>query len=284
MASKKLTERQEMQKEAAREMSVFKRDDMIQKSRVELTVQEQRCVLYAISRIKPSDSVFQEYTFELKDFYSLCGIEDRSYTRLKQSLKKLADKSWWAEIDEKGTESVLRWFSVLRTNKKSGKVTVKFHEDMMPFLLQLAEQGVFYTQYNMRYILPMKCQYSPRLYEVLKSYEKNNRQWYFELEELKYVLNCQNYERWPDFRRRAIEPAVKEINEFSDLKIGWRPIKEGNKVVRIEFFMKKKGAEELLETKRHIRDQLDGQLNLEELLREAREENAFKAQFFKDDN
>ncbi len=283
MASNKLSERQEMQREASREMSVFKRDDMIQKSRVELTVQEQRCILYAISKIKPTDSVFQEYTFELKDFYSLCGIEKDTYSDFKKALKKLADKSWWATIDDSGTESLLRWFSTLKTNKRSGKVTIKFHEDMMPYLLQLAEQGTFYTQYNMRYILPMTSQYSPRLYEILKSYEKNNRLWFFEIDELKYLMNCQNYERWPDFRRRVIEPAVKEINEYTDIKIGWQPIKEGMKVTRVEFFMKKKGPEELLDTKRRIRDELDGQLNFEDILRQSQEENSAKAQFFKNE-
>jgi hypothetical protein len=61
---------------------------MIQKGRHELSLQEQRCVLYAISKIKPEDAVFQEYTFELKDFYTLCGIEDQSYTRLKIHIAK----------------------------------------------------------------------------------------------------------------------------------------------------------------------------------------------------
>ena len=46
-----------------RSLLVFKRDDLIQKSRYSLTVQEQRIVLYAMSKIKPTDDAFQEYTF-----------------------------------------------------------------------------------------------------------------------------------------------------------------------------------------------------------------------------
>ena len=75
MAQKKLSERQELKVRSDREMEIFKANDMIQKGRHELTLQEQRCVLYAISKIKPDDTVFQEYTFELSDFYRLCGLQ-----------------------------------------------------------------------------------------------------------------------------------------------------------------------------------------------------------------
>ena len=90
-------------------------------------------------------------------------------------------------MPEGETESAVSWFDVVRTNKKSGKVTVAFHRDMMPYLVELAkqaEQGMFYTGYNLQFILPMSSRYSPRLYEILKSYQKNNREWFFELEDL----------------------------------------------------------------------------------------------------
>lgn len=283
---KRKTERQDLVNRASREMSVVKRDDMIQNARFSLSIQEQRCVLYAISKIKPEDAAFTEYTFELKDFYTLCGIEDQSYTRLKQTLKGLSDKSWWAEIDDKGTESLLRWFSTLRTNKRSGKVTVKFHEDMMPFLLQLAtqarEQGAFFTQYGLKYVLPMSSQYSPRLYEILKSYQKNNREWFFETDELKRILDCQNYKNFNDFKRFALEPAVDEINRYTDLNVAYDVEREGrgNKVTRVIFFMAGKNSQDLLETDRTIHETLDGQMSLEDFMEEF--DNSVRAKFWRE--
>lgn len=283
MAKSKLTTRQLLQRDAGREMSVVKRDDMVQKSRHQLSVREQRCVLYAISKIKPDDTAFQEYTFSLADFYALCGLADQSYTELKAILKGLSDKSWWATIDDKGTESVVRWFTIVRTNKKSGKVTIKFHEDMMPFLLQLTTQNAFYTSYNLQYVLPMSSQYSPRLYEILKSYQKNNREWYFELDDLKRLLDCQSYERWPDFRRRALEPAVEEINQYTDINIAWDVEKEGKKVTRVIFYMAKKNADALLDAKRAIQNKLDGQLTIEDILAQLPDEaDSVKARFYRE--
>lgn len=281
---KRKTERQELANQAAREMSVVKRDDMIQHARFSLSIQEQRCVLYAISKIKPEDTAFTEYTFELKDFYALCGIEDQSYTRLKQTLKGLSDKSWWAVIDDKGTESLLRWFSTLRTNKRSGRVTVKFHEDMMPYLLQLAtqarEQGAFYTQYGLKYVLPMRGQYSPRLYELLKSYQKNNREWFFDTDEIKRVLDCQSYKNFNDFRKRVLDPAVEEINNFTDLNVAYDTERSGRggKVTRVIFFLAGKSKQALNETNMMIYRQLDGQMSIDDFIEEFNQ--SVRAQFW----
>lgn len=280
MARKRLSEKQEMQLRSSREMEIFKHNDMLQKGRHELSLQEQRCVLFAISKIKPEDTVFQEYTFELADFYKLCGLQKESYTELKALMQRLADRSWWASIDDKGTESLVRWFSTLRTNKQSGKVTIKFHEDMMPFLLELTKQDKFYTHYQLKYILPMKSQYAIRLYELLKSYQRNNHEWFFDIEKLKKQLNCENYTRFPDFRRWVIEPAVSEINEYTDIKIAWDTVKEGRRVSRVVFYMVGKKDSELLEADAAVNDALDGQIDILELMTES--ENSIKSKFFKE--
>lgn len=279
MANKKLSERQELQVQSGRDMEIYKRNDMIQKGRHELTLQEQRCVLYAISKIKPDDTVFQEYTFELGDFYKLCGLQGDSYTELKAILIGLKQKTWWVETAP-NEESTVSWFNKVRTNKKSGTVTVRFDDDMMPYLLELSKQDAFYTHYQLKYILPMKSQYAIRLYELLKSYQRNNYEWFFDIDGLKKQLNCENYKDFYDLRRWVIEPAVAEINEFTDIKIAWEPVKEGRKVVRVTFYMVGKKKTDLLEAERAISDALNGQIDLSELLKESR--SSVKAQFLRE--
>lgn len=269
MARRKLNEQEKMRRNASRNMEVYKRDDMIQKARHRLSVQEQRCVLYAISKITPEDTAFSEYSFDLNDFYAMCGLQKESYTELKEILRTLKSKSWWVEIDDQGTESAVSWFNVVRTNKRSGKVTIKFHEDMMPFLLDLAKQDAFYTSYNLKYVLPMNSQYSPRLYELLKSYQKNQSQWFFEIEDLKYHLDCQHYKDFHDFKRFVLEPAVAEINQYTDLAIAYSVQRKGRKVTRVIFYMDDKTDLELDETELKIQTELDGQISLMDEVMEA---------------
>lgn len=257
MVQKKLSERQQMQVEAERSMAIYKRDDMIQQGRHQLSLSEQRCILYVISKIKPTDSSFTEYEIDLADFYRVCGLKNESYTDFKGIVKGLADRSWWAEIDD--SESLVRWFNVVRLRKNSGKVIIQLHPDMMPYLLELTAQGAYYTGYELQYILPMSCQYSPRLYELIKSYEKNkNVRWFFGIDELKAKLNAENYKNFADFRRFCLDPAVKEINEHTDISLSYETEKEGRKIARVEFFFKKKKKGEIAEVKQSNREKLDG--------------------------
>lgn len=284
MAKRKLSERQEMKKQAGREMSVYKRDDMVQKSRQDLTIREQRCVLFAISKVQPTDKVLQEYTFELSHLYDICGLDGESYTELKAILNGLADRSWDLPLkDNPDTISRVRWFSTLRTNKKSGLVTIKFHEDMMPYLLNLTGRDEFYTGYSLQYVLPMSSQYAPRLYELLKSYRKNRMTWYFETEELKRLLNAENYKNFNDFSRRVLVPAVEEINKFTDLKIAYEVKKEGRRFARVEFYMAEKKGRELVDAKLAGEAELDGQVDLFENLKALQAEgDSVKERFFRE--
>ena len=263
------------QAHAERALEVFKRNDMIQKARFSLSVQEQRTVLYAISKIQPTDTYLKEYTFEIKDFYNMIGWSNQSYTEFKAMLKALSDKSWWITLPT-GEESLVRWFTTARSNKKSGKVTVKFHEDMMPYLVQLAQGTDFYTKYQLQYVLPMSSQYSPRLYEILKSYQYNNRQWFFDIDELKHLLDCENYTNFSDFKRFALDPAVDEINKYTDIAIFYSVEKDGRKVVRVNFFMEKKTESEIIKVQIDNNRELD-QISVFDIEREVAEapERAF---------
>ena len=256
--------------EKERSMRVYKADELLQKARFTLSLNEQRLILYAISKIKPTDTAFQEYIFDLKDFYAVCGMTGNdSYTKIKEQCKALSDKSWWLTVyDDKGEEweSVVRWFNTLRTNKKNGIVTIKFHEDMFPYLLELSRQREedeqrFYTGYEFRYVLPMKSTYSIRLYELLKSYQKNNKTWWFKLDKLKHILDCEFYSRYADFRRRVLDPAIKEINDFSDLNIYYETEKDGKKFDVIEFFMSEKTKGDKVNAHKNGLTELDGNIH-----------------------
>lgn len=277
--AKKLSEQELFKVSSERQMIVAKGNSMIQKGRHDLSLQEQRAVLYAISKIKPTDDIFQEYQFEIKDFYKICGLADGNYTDLKKILGGLKSKFWWVETAP-GEESTVSWFNKVRTNKGKGTVTIRFDDDMMPYLLHLVGSDSFYTQYNLEMILPMKSQYSPRLYELLKSYQKNNKEWFFEIDDLKRSMNCQNYIRFPDFRRYVLEPAVEEINKYTDINIAYDTEKQGRRVSRVIFYMANKGKQALIRAKMNRSDELDGREAFDERIEKALDPNSVRNKFF----
>jgi len=189
-----------------RNYKVVKANELIQKSRYNLQVQEQKIILYLISKIKPENMDLKEHLFEIKDFCKICGLDDTSganYKYIKQTLKDLRDKSIWLKL-ENGAETTLAWIDKVTIFENSGTVIVKIDDMMKPYLLQLKEH---FTQYELLYTLGMKSQYSIRLYELLKSYEFQHEK-LFEIEELKIRLSAETYNRFPDFKRRVLTPST----------------------------------------------------------------------------
>jgi plasmid replication initiation protein len=226
---------------------VVKANDLIQKSRFNLQVQEQKIILYLISKIKPEDVDLKEHTFEIQDFCKICGLDYESganYQYIKQTLKDLRDKSIWITLED-GSETTLAWIDKITMRRQSGTVAIKIDDMMKPYLLQLKSH---FTQYELLYILAMKSQYSLRLYELLKSYEFQRTK-VFGLDELKMRLSAENYTRFPDFRRKVLDIAMREINNLSDLIVTYEIIKEGRRYAKLEFTMKvKKEMDERLMT------------------------------------
>jgi len=245
----------------ARNYKVVKANELIQQSRFNLQAQEQKIILYLISKIKSEDIELKEHTFEIKDFCKVCGLDDdngKNYKNIKDALKGINDKSIWISL-ENGKEAILQWFDYVIMDPRGGVVNIKISDRMKPYLLQLEKR---FTEYQLLYTLGMKSQYSIRLYELLKSYEFRHKK-LFEIEELKMRLSAEIYNRFPDFRRYVLESAVNEINRLSDLTVTYDLIKESRKYTKVEFSMKRKeDLDERIETLANINEIINSKKKL----------------------
>ena len=236
----------------ARNYIVAKSNQIVQKSRYDFSMTEQRMIAYICSKIKPIEVIdrakgvpFQlDYEFNILDYCRICGIEDngRVYEECKTLLKGLRDKSMWLTLED-GSETTVGWLAKATTNKKSGIAKIKIDEDLAPYLFDLKSK---FLSYGLKNILNMKSQYSIRLYELLKSYHdmKNGQtdykktSWTIVLMELKQKLmveNVKSYENYKDFRKKVLEVAQKEINELTDISIYFEPITRGRKTEKVKF-------------------------------------------------
>lgn len=216
-----------------RSYNIVKRNDLIQKSRMDLTAQEQKIILYLTSKIKPEDIELEEYTFQIADFCKVCGLDSNSgsnYSYIKRTLKGLRDKSIWITL-ENNAEVTLAWFDYVIMFPKSGTATLKISKFMKPYLLQLKEK---FTVYSLYFILAMKSKYSIRIYELLKSYQ-NLEQCEFEIEQLKAMLFAENYKTFDSLKRKVVDVAIDEINDYSDLYVTYELEKLGRKFHKIKF-------------------------------------------------
>lgn len=223
---------------------VVKSNDLIQKTRYNMTVQQQKLILFAISKIKRSDLPDKWYEMTIDEACSVMGIEYDTggtyYKRIKEDLIKLTTRIWVQFPDK--SEGTVSWLSDAYIIPLSGTVQIKFHEKMTPYLFELQNR---YTQYQLHEVLTLKSKYSIRLYELLRSYimqdeieRRREKEVCYDLDELKKILFCESYSRWIDFDRYVLQKAVNEINLTSDvIRVSYDTYKTGNKISKVNFII-----------------------------------------------
>ena len=235
---------------------VKKSNAAIRKARYSLSLQQQKVLCYLISELKETDTHETEKVFDIRAFYDFMEVNNKDYDKVRVCLKALSDKSWWVKAED-GSDILVRFLNTVRTDKRTSKVRIKFHEDMLPFLQNLKTE---YTQYKLWYTMTMRSEYSLRLYELLKSVA-NKQIWYFDIAELKKTFECENYTRFNNLKARVIDPAVTEINEKTDINVTYELFKDGKSYIGIEFYISYKSIEDRLNVDKLIRIELDGQIS-----------------------
>lgn len=135
--------------EKSREYIVSKSNQIVQKSRYDFTLAEQRTIAYICSKIKPIEALdrakgmpFQlEYEFNILDYVRTCGLQDNGklYEEVKATLKGLRDKSMWLTLPD-GSETTVGWLAKATTNKRSGIAKIEIDKDLAPYLFDLKRE------------------------------------------------------------------------------------------------------------------------------------------------
>ena len=231
---------------SAQAQHVVMKNELIQNSRYNLGLLEQRALLYLISKIKPTDKPYTEYPFSIEEFCQVCKLNRRSgtyYQYIKDILKSMSSKPLTIRLDEH-RELITNWINEAVINDETGVVSITFSKYLTPYLYELRQ---FYTSFCLEEVLAMNSKYGIRLFEYIKSIKSKGWKQAVPLEELRIRMDCvEKYTEYKDFRKFALEPAVKDINTYTNIKISYEPIKVKKWVKAIEFtILDVSSAEEL---------------------------------------
>lgn len=262
----------EKQLENANKQIVSKRNDLIQKVRFDLSAQEQKIIAYMVSKIKPTDTALNYVPFRLSDFLELGGSTEKTLAGgsaknyLKDTLKALRDKSFYITRED-GKEVLCAWIHKVMLDYNENTVMLRLDEDLMPLLIGL---GKNFTKYPVFYILQMTSGYSIRLYELLKSETWLGKPVLYKADEIKRLLGADGVKSYAKdtryFISKCVDPAIKEINELTDIKVRCKVIKgdtRGNPITHLQFFIKGKQGAELDKASQANEAKRGGQVHME---------------------
>lgn len=256
-----------MSAQEERNLYVVKSNDLIRQSRYNLTLQQQRIILYAISKIRPSDTVNTKYTFHISDLCATCGLELDTggyyYESIKSDIKELTKREWLTFAD--GSEKTISWIGDAEIEPYNGKVSITFNSNMKPYLFELKQR---YTQYKLENVLCFSSTFSIRLYELLRSYTTQallddgiERTQKFSIEELHSYLGLEGkYQAWGDFDRYVIRKSIAEINKTSgDINISYKTEKAGRRIESVIFSIKAASFVSYMDARREREKKLENE-------------------------
>ena len=214
--------------------NIVAKSNSLVRASYKLSLQEQRLVLLAISKLDSRRSHLTPRNDQTKvritalEFAETFGIDKKkAYEELKLATNELFERKI-TEINGKKTDK-LRWVSRATYHDGEGWAEVTLNSEVLPMLTLLREK---FTTYKLKQVAGLRSTYSIRIFELCAQFSSTGLL-RIDLDQLIRLLDLP-YTRYTDIARRVIEPAVEELKAKSNLEIEWRPIKEGRAVKSIE--------------------------------------------------
>jgi plasmid replication initiation protein len=236
---------------------VVKSNQVIEAS-YQLSAVEQRIVLAAISRIPKNQPITDDelYPVSVDELKQLGVHEKTAYRDLKEGINRLYERSINLSIDDKSIK--MRWVQEIQFLDSQSVIGIRFSKPILPFISNLSRE---FTKYALSDIAGINSGYGIRIYELLVQYRQIGKR-EISVESLRTMLELgKKYPLFADFKKRVIDTAIDQINEYSPLKVTYEQKKTGRRVTNIIFSFKEK-SKSITHTSKDFYQLSDAQINL----------------------
>ena len=216
-------------------------------ARYRLSLRAQKLLIRLIAELDQRSDDFSEVRLSLADFAVLAAQERNDVTfahfqeAAEQFLGRFVAITQPPILGEAQSRQLLcHWISSIEKNPNDKSITFSFDKKLRPYLLGL--KRTFFV-YRTLYAFNLGSAYGIRLYQWAKSREYLRRPQQITVDELRLSLGTiefdgrgnvvkESLKRYADFKRVALQPAMKEINEKTDISLAFRETKQpGTKIV-----------------------------------------------------
>lgn len=205
-----------------------------------LTLAEQRIILFSITEARRTQRGLNAddfLTIQAADYAEMFNVPvKQAYEQIKEAGRTLF-RRYLVLYDihpESGKDRMteLRWISKASYIDGAGAIQIRFEPDIIPYITRLEAE---FTRYKLEKVARMSSAYAIRLYELLMQWGSVGQR-EIELEWLKKALMVdKDYKALCDFKKRVIDVALSQINEYSDLNASYSQRKTGRNVTHLIF-------------------------------------------------
>lgn len=222
------------------------KDNALMNASYNLEVTEQRLILLAIINARQTGkgiTADSKLEIHANDYASRFNVSnDGAYKALKSAVLNLFDRQFsFKEEDKKGNIGTVksRWVSRIKYIDDSATLEITFAPDVVPLITRLEQQ---FTSYQLKQVTQLTSKYAIRLYELIIAWREVGKVPQIELNDFRNRIGLENseYTAMCDFKKRVLEPAIKQINEHTDIVTTYEQHKKGRSITGFSFKFKQK--------------------------------------------
>jgi len=227
--------------------SLVVKDNALINASYNLELTEQRLIMLAIINARESGqgiSADSKLEIHASDYAKLFNVSsDASYKALREAVNNLFNRqfSYTAEYKKTGKIGVVRsrWVSRIFYVDDLALLEITFAPDVVPLITRLEEH---FTKYEAKQVAHLTSKYATRLYELLIAWREVGKVPLLELSEFRNRLGLidNEYTAMSDFKKRVLEPSIKQINEHTDITVTYEQHKKGRIISGFSFKFKQK--------------------------------------------
>jgi len=217
----------------------LKQSQRLVTARYHLSTFEQRMLIAICSQIEDDAQEFKPVRVRVVDIAEFCGLSGNDkYKRIHQALVKLMSRTLQLQNDD-GKWYVTHW---LQSAEYLGGGLIEYCLDqrLKRDFLQLKTT---YFSTPAAPLMKFKREYSARFYFIFQKGPKGQA-FDLELDFIREIFQLgETYKQFSNIKDRIIEPAIRELNEQSDLQIFHKYIKTGRTYSILRFVVTSKNSE-----------------------------------------
>ena len=221
------------------------KDNALINASYNLEVTEQRLMLLAIINARETgngitaDSKLQIHA---SDYMKHFNVDKKTaYEALKNAVDNLFNRQFSFREVRKGTDFIVksRWVSRIAYATNEAILEITFAPDVVPLILRLEEH---FTSYQLKQVTSLTSKYAIRLYELLIAWREVGKTPQIDLSEFRHKIGVEDneYKAMNHFKARVLEPAIKQINEHTDIIVTYEQHKKGRTITGFSFKFKQK--------------------------------------------
>jgi len=232
------------------------KDNALINASYNLEVTEQRLILLAIINARETGkgiTADSKLEIHAHDYASRFDVSNSgAYKALKEAVNNLFDRQFsFKEPDKKGNLGVVRsrWVSRIKYIDDSATLEITFAPDVVPLITRLEQH---FTSYQLKQVSQLTSKYAIRLYEFLIAWREVGKVPQIEISDFRNRLGLleSEYTAMSDFKKRVLEPSIKQINEHTDITVTYEQHKKGRLISGFSFKIKQKQQVKQVESNR----------------------------------